>query len=329
LPLYLGRVFGVAEVLWIVGILRDGGRYDEALQLLDLLQTHAIETNYSFDVLYTRGLIHDVKGESELARDTYERALAIIDKTSRGVGIGPYVQYAASLLHTGRQREARQVIQDLNIEHESLSDRDRLSYYVVSAGIDIAEGTYHEALKAIEKAIFIIEGRRAEIQDPAKRRAWQGLQANLFSLAVKAYAETGQVQLAWRTLELSKARTLLDELYGQAALSPEHAVLVDDLETVERATRIVEQEINRDTSNDAGATLRTEAVAQLTGLLEPKFHDLLIASTFVKRDFPALRDALSQREHDLQQKEQSLRDAASTPSGTVMDFDELVSLLKE
>lgn len=329
LPLYLGRVFGVAEVLWIVGILRDGGRYDEALHLLDLLQTHATETNYSFDVLYTRGLIHDVKGESELARDTYERALAIIDKTSRGVGIGPYVQYAASLLHTGRQREARQVIQDLNIEHESLSDRDRLSYYVVSAGIDIAEGTYHEALKAIEKAIFIIEGRRAEIQDPAKRRAWQGLQANLFSLAVKAYAETGQVQLAWRTLELSKARTLLDELYGQAALSPEHAVLVDDLETVERATRIVEQEINRDTSNDAGATLRTEAVAQLTGLLEPKFHDLLIASSFVKRDFPALRDALSQREHDLQQKEQSLRDAASTPSGTVMDFDELVSLLKE
>ena len=106
-------------------------------------------------------------------------------------------------------------------------------------------------------------------------------------------------------------------------------MLVDDLETIETAIRIVEQEIKRDASNDAGATLRTEAVAQLTGLLEPKFQDLLIASSFVNRDFPALRDALSQREDDLLQKEQSLRDAASTPSGTVMNFDELVELLKE
>jgi hypothetical protein len=122
---------------------------------------------------------------------------------------------------------------------------------------------------------------------------------------------------------------LLDELYGQAALSPEHAVLVDDLETIERAIRIVEQEINRDTSNDAGAILRTEAVAQLTGLLEPKFQDLLSDSSFVDRDFPAVLDALISRDADLLQKEQSLRDAASTPSGTVIDFDELVDLLKE
>ena len=329
LPRYLRFIFGITEVLWIVAILRDGGRYDEALRLLDQLQTHATETNQSFDVLYTRGLIHDVKGETELARDTFERALAVIDTRSRPMGIAPYVQYASSLLQTGRVGEAQKVIQDIDIDDGSSSDRDRLFYYIVVAAIDEAQNAYPEALKAIEKAIPIVEGRRAEIQDPAQRRGWQGLQQNLFSLAVKAYAETGQAREAWRTLELSKARTLLDELYGQAALSPEHAVLVDDLETVERAIRIVEQEINRDTSNDAGATLRTEAVAQLTGLLEPKFQDLLIASSFENRDFPALRDALSQREGDLLQKEQRLRDAASTPSGTVMNFDELVDLLKE
>jgi tetratricopeptide (TPR) repeat protein len=329
LPRYLGFIFGITEVLWIVAILRDGGRYDEALHLLDLLQTHATETNQSFDVLYTRGLIHDVKGEAELARDTFERALAVIDTRLRPMGIAPYVQYASSLLQTGRLAQAQQVIEKIDIDDSSLSDRDRLFYYIVVAAIDEAQGAYPDALKAVEKAIPIVEGRRAEIQDPAQRRGWQGLQQNLFSLAVKAYAETGQARNAWRTLELSKARTLLDELYGQAALSPEHAVLVDDLETLEQAIRIVEQQINRDSGNEAGATLRTEAVAQLTGLLEPKFQDLLTDSSFVDRDFPALRDALTQREGDLLQKEQSLRDAASTPSGTVMNFDELVDLLKE
>ena len=329
LPQYLGFLFGIEEVLWVVGILRDGGRYDEALHLLDLLQTYATETNRSFDVLYTRGLIHDVKGESELACETYERALAVIDKTSRPVGIAPYVQYAASLLQTGRDAEARKVIQDVDIEHSAASDRDRLNYYIVEAAIDEAHGAYLEGLKAVEKAIPIVEGRRAEIQDPARRRAWQGLQTNLFSLAVKAYAGTGQPRQAWRAVELSKARTLLDELYGQAALSPDHAALVDDLESIERAIQIVEQEIDRDATDDVAATLRTEAVAELIKLLEPKFHDLLTAGSFVNRDFSAFRDALTERKNDLLNKEQSIRDAASTPSGTVMDFDELSNLLKE
>ena len=104
----LGFLFGIEEVLWVVAILRDGDRYDEALHLLDLLKNYATETNRSFDVLYTRGQIHDAKGESPLALDAYQRALAGINKTSRAVGIGPYIQYAASLRHSGREAEARE-----------------------------------------------------------------------------------------------------------------------------------------------------------------------------------------------------------------------------
>ena len=221
------------------------------------------------------------------------------------------------------------VLRKIDIEHDSGSDRDRLHYYIVAAAIDEARRAYPEALKAVEKAVSIVEGRRAEIQNPARRRAWQGLQKNLFSLAVKAYAEIGQARQAWRAVELSKARTLLDELYGQAALSPQHAELVDDLETIERATQIAQQEIDRDTTDAAAATLRTEAVADLRALLEPKFHDLLVSKSFVNRDFADVRGALTKRVTNLLKKEQSMRDAASTPSDTVMDFDELINLLKE
>jgi hypothetical protein len=63
--------------------------------------------------------------------------------------------------------------------------------------------------------------------------------------------------------------------------------------------------------------------------LEAKFHDLVVDESFVNRDFPAIHSALIAREANLLEKEQSLRDAASTPSGTVMNFDELVDLLKE
>jgi tetratricopeptide (TPR) repeat protein len=329
LPSYLGGVFGIEEVIWVIGILRDGGRYDDALRLLDSLQTHAAETRRSFDVLYARGLLHDAKGELLLAIDAYERAFAVIEETSRSVGIGPYVQYAASLLNAGRESDALQALQRIDIEHVAGSDRDRLMYYTVAARAYGTRLAFPEALDAVEKAVSIVEDRRAEIPDPASRRAWQGQQRNLFSIAVKLYADTGQPRQAWRAVELSKARTLLDELEGREALSPAHAARVGDLETIERATTVVEREINRDKTDPAFAALRTEAVAELAQLLEPMFQDVLTSTPFADRDFPAIRDILLERRGDIVNKERRMRDAASTPVGAVIGLDEVARLLEE
>jgi tetratricopeptide (TPR) repeat protein len=329
LPSYLGGVFGIEEVIWVVGILRDGGRYDDGLRLLDSLQTHAAETRRSFDVLYARGLLHDAKGEPLLAIDAYERAFAVIEETSRSVGIGPYVQYAASLLNAGRESDALQALQRIDIEHVAGSDRDRLMYYTVAAWAYGTRRAFTEALDAVEKGVSIVEDRRAEIPDPASRRAWQGQQRNLFSIAVKLYADTAQPRQAWRAVELSKARTLLDELEGREALSPAHAALVGDLETIERATRVVEREINRDKTDHAIAALRTEAVAELAQLLEPMFQDVLTSTPFTDRDFPAIRDILLERRGDIVDKERRMRDAASTPAGAVIGLDEVARLLEE
>lgn len=329
LPSYLGSLIGIEEVMWTVGILRDSGRYDDALRLLDSLQTYAVETSQSFDVFYMRGLLHDVKGESLLAIDAYEKAFAVIEQRSRPVGVGPYVQYVASLLNVGRDVDALQALQKIDIEHDADSDRDRLLYYIAAAYVYGKRLAYPVALEAVEKAIAIVEERRAEIPDPASRRAWQGQQENLFSIAVKLYAATGQSQRAWHAVELSKARTLLDELAGREMLPPEHAVLIGDLETIERATRVVEHQINRDMTDEASAALRTEAVAELSQLLESRFHDILISTPFMERDFPAIRNMLSERWNVIVDRERRMKDAASVPAGVVIGLDEVAHLLEE
>ncbi len=329
LPHYLDGIFGIEEVMWVVGILRDGERYDDALRLLDSLQTYAVETRRSFDVLYMRGLLHDVKGESSLAIDAYEKAFALTGQSSRPVGVAPYVQYVAALLNVDRDGDALQALQKIDIEHDADSDRDRMIYYSVAAYVYGTRLAYPEALEAVEKAIAIVEERRAEIPDPASRRAWQGQQENLFSIAVKLYAATGQPQQAWRAVELSKARTLLDELEGREMLSPEHAALIGDLETIERATHIVEREITRDMTDEASAALRTEAVAELSQILESRFHDILISTPFTERDFPAIRDMLSERWNEIVYRERRMKDAASAPAGVVVGLDEVAHLLEE
>lgn len=326
---YLNSLIGIDEVMWLVGILRDGGRYADALRLLDSLQSSAAETRRSFDVLYTRGLIHDVKGESSLALDAYEKAFALTGERSRPVGIGPYVQYVAALLNAGRDRDALQALQKIDIEHDADSDRDNLLYYIVAAHVHETRHAYPEGLEAVEKAVPIVEERRAEIQDLASRRAWQGQQDKLFSIAVKLYAASNQPQQAWHAVELSKARTLLDELEGREMLPPEHATLTGDLDTVERATRVVEREINRDVTDETLRALTTEAVAELSQLLESKFHDILNSNQFAERDFPAIKKMLSERRNEILNKEDQMKDAASAPAGVVVGLDEVAHLLKE
>jgi tetratricopeptide (TPR) repeat protein len=329
LPANLGSVFGIEEVLWVIGILRDGGRYDDALRLLDSLQTHAAETRRSFDVLYMRGLLHDVKGEPHLAIEAYEQAFAVSEERSRPVGVAPYVQYAASLLHAGREADALQALTGIDIEDAAGSDRDRLMYYTVAAWVYGTRLAYPEALNAVEKAIAIVEERRVEIPDPTSRRAWQGQHESLFSIAVKLYADTGQPRQAWRAVELSKARTLLDELEGRQTLSPEYGVLVGDLETIERATRIVEREISRDAMGDAVAALRTEALAELAQLLEPRFQEILASTSFKDQNFPAMRDMLLERRNIVADKERRMRDASSLRAGAVIGLDEVARLLED
>jgi tetratricopeptide (TPR) repeat protein len=329
LPDYLNTIIGIDEVFWIIAILRDGKHYDDALRLLDSLQTYAEGIGRSFDIFYMRGLIHDTKGESNLAIEAYEKAHSLIEQRSRPIGIAPYVQYIAALLNAGRDLDALQALRKIDIQRDANSDRDRLFYYTVAAYVYETHSEYSEGLQAIEKATAIVEERRAEILDPVSRRAWQGQQENLFAIAVKLYDVTGKPQQAWRAIELSKARTLLDELEGRGLLSPEHTALIIDLDTITRATHITEREINRDMTNEVSAVLRTEAVADLAQLLQARFRDILDSTPFEERDFPTLLEILAERWNEIDRQEQRMREATSTPAGRVIDLDEVGHLLED
>ncbi len=327
LALNVGVIFGVEEVLWAIAILRDAGRYDDALHMLDSLQALPDARARSFEMLYMRALVHDSRGELLPAIESYEQAFAIIDKNSRPVGITPYIQYAASLHNVGRSADALDTLQQVDIGIESLSDRDQLYYYMVAALIQGSNGKLSIALEDIEKAISIVEKGRAEILEPARRRSWQGKHHNLFSIAVKLYAQGGQGRRAWEVVELSRARTLLDELVGNQSISPEHDALVAQLETIERAIRLLERDMEQDVRDAVDVAVRTEAGARLSALLADGFQDILSSTSFTTGDFRAVKKALLERQRIATMKEHEARDLASRPIGKMVDFQALTAIL--
>ncbi|QOZ09250.1 tetratricopeptide repeat protein [Bradyrhizobium sp. CCBAU 51765] len=323
----LDRYFNVQEVIEVAGILRSAGRYDDALGLLDLLQGPAVERRKSFDVLYARGLIYDANGKSLLAVDSYEKALAVIGERPAAAGVTPYLQYAASLLNVGRAADARETVKKLDIEQAASSDRDRLMYYTLAAAIDADRLAYADALNSVSKALAIAEGRRVEIRDVTSRRAWQGQQTNMYSIAVKLHVDMGCPGEAWHNVEMSKARTLLDELAGRGALSPEHAALVEHLETVEQAIQIIERGVDPRTAEDADPS-RIEMLAKLAHLLKSSFEDVLASPSFKERDLPGLKGMLDERRGRISDQERAMRDAASGAVDAVIGLDELAALLE-
>jgi tetratricopeptide (TPR) repeat protein len=321
--------FGVEEVLWTIAVLRDAGRYDDALHLLDSLQPLPAAKPRSFDLLYMRGLIYDARGEPLLAIESYERALAIVDKALRPVGMAPYVQYAASLVGVGRPADALHALERIDLEHEARSDRDRLYYHITSAWVHGSNGALPEALEAIEKAIPIIEETRAEILEPASRREWQGQQHNLFSIAVGLYAQAGQARRAWEIVELSRARTLLDELVGSESVSLEHDALVAQLETIEQAIRLTERSMEQSATDAAATALRAEAAVRLSALLAHGFEDILSSPAFTSGDSHAVREALLERRRVAMERERTAREQAARPTGAVLDFSALTEILED
>lgn len=328
-PGYIGTLFGVEEVMAVVGMFRAGGKFDQALHLLDQVAPAAAKSGRSFDVLYARGLLHDARGESELAVPAYEQALATIAGRSRPVGIAPYLQYAASLLAVGRAADALATLQRIDIEREGDSDRDRLTYYTVLAATHHQRSEHADTLADVEKALAIGERRRESIADPESRRAWQGQQKDLFSFAVSANVATGQTAQAWRAVELSKARTLLDELEGRAGLSPEHTQLVDDLEILENALVVAGHMTQAIAENGVSASQHIEAASALASLLGGRFHDILASTGYKQRDYAAVKEILDTRHDIVTRKEREARNAASRPNRAVIDLAEVTELLRE
>ena len=128
---------------------------------------------------------------------------------------------------------------------------------------------------------------------------------------------------------MSRARTLLDELVGSQSVSPEHDALVAQLETIERAIRLLDRDMEQDVPDTVGTALQTEAAVRLAELLRQGFQDILSSKSFTTGDFRAVREALLERQRIATEKEREARDRGSRPTRAVLDFHTLVGMLKD
>jgi tetratricopeptide (TPR) repeat protein len=328
LPENLGSGYGVEEVMWVIAILRDAARYEDAQQLLADLEELPAATGRMFDIHYMRGLMWDVQGEAQLAFESYERAFA--DSAHRRQrSMVPRMQFAASLMNVGRPEEAMAELGKIDLERDAQSDRDRLYYYTLAAWVYDANGRRAAALEAVDKALPMVEQIRSEIADPRSRSSWQGQQHNLFSIAVKVRADAGMPVRAWETIERSRSRTLLDELRGRPALAELRDEMVSALETIEQAIRLIDRYLLGDVADPADAVFRTEGTARLADVLERQFPELAASDAFRSGDFAAVREALVERHAVAGQREQRARDQAARPTTALLEFRELVGMLEK
>jgi hypothetical protein len=316
--------FSPEQAFWIVGILRDAGRYADALGILDVLEAApSAGRNLSFELAYSRAQILNAHGEPEEALEAYRSALDKLSSRPREIGIEPFVQYAASLQAVGRAPEALTVLEKLNLQREG--DRARVLYDSVAAYVYRDLKRNEEGVAAVERAVAIVERSRRGISDPAGRRGWLGSQEALYSIGIDLHATTSRARRAWELCELCSSRGLLDELEGRSSVSAEHARTVALLHTIESAILVVDTLTGAPASQDDA--IRVEAISRLARLLTSNFDDVRESKKFVERDFDAVKHMLEERRQRVAAEEVELRQQADVAAAAVIDLAELNQLL--
>lgn len=329
LPENVGVLFGVTETLWIIAIYRDAKRYEDALRMLETLQGLPQAQSRRFELAYMRGLLNDMQGKSAEALDAYEQALSMAQTDGIRFGMLPYVQYSVSLLNVGRATDALNALTNVEVDRDARTAGDKLAYNTAAAWVFAANNRSADALAAAERALVAIEAIRTEIPDPTERRSWQGQQHNLFSIAVRLYTDSGDRRRAWHIVELSRARTLLDELIGRETASTEHEALMGELHAIEEAVRLIDRDIGALAAAPAGDVLRIEASARLTAALTPAFSDIVASKAFVEGNLVAIRRALIERQAQAQVRERTARERSSRPSDALLAFADVSRVLRE
>lgn len=169
-------------------ILRDIGRFDDALILLDRAEKNAkTDWERSF-LLLARANVLGRAGRSEEAIQAFQAAEPMLDAEGRWVS---RFNLAAYLDAAGLPTDALQILDEVDIAREARTDEDLFSYAHLRASVLAKTGRYNEAHEAVACAIAIAEELRSRLKDPALREPWTAKQEAAYTLAVRIAANNG------------------------------------------------------------------------------------------------------------------------------------------
>lgn len=321
-----------SEAMPIVQTLRDSGRLDDALLVLDRVeQKHGdqLDARERGALLLTRATVLAARGDLPHAVEAIGAAEPLLEEERRWVA---WMNIASLAEAAGSYDEALQILDRVEIEQVARSDRDRFNYQYLKAVVLEKCGRLAEAFSAIEPAIATLESLRAGLKDIDLRSSWavQSQTGPAYALAVRLAVALGRARFAFDLIESSRSRLFIDEMaMGRG---------VADEEGLQLARNIRDLQDKRDilrtmSSGEDRQALRSDALIRLTSL-DPNLELLRLNEKGVEFiDAEGLLQAQQRTEHSLehvrQKAEQHRVRTAKHLFGDVAGFEACRSLLAE
>jgi CHAT domain-containing protein/Flp pilus assembly protein TadD len=235
------RTIPVSEAIPTVQTLRDAGRVDDALLVLDRIEQESrfpLNDEDRGSVILARATVLGAGGRLVEAIEAARDALPLIEADRRWVA---WINIASWAETAGLYTEALEVLDTIDMDRVARSDRDRFMYYYLRAAALEGCGRLREAFEAAQRAIDLLEAQRGGLKDIELRSSWAKLTAPAYKLAVRIAAAQGQARAAFDLTERSRSRLFVDELAMAGGVADEETQqLRQQIRDVEEQSEILQ-----------------------------------------------------------------------------------------
>jgi CHAT domain-containing protein len=236
-----------SEVVPKVQALRDSGRIEDALAVLDLVEqvhNNQLSEREQGELLLTRGTVLATRGDLPEAIEAAKKAEPLLNDDRRWVAWMNIASYAET---AGLHAEALDVLDGVDIDLVARSDRDLFIYFILRAAALEGCDRLPEAFDSAQQAIDILELLREGLKDLELRSGWaaQRQTAYAYALAVKIAASIGRSRTAFDITEQSRSRLFIDEMViGGGVADDEGRQLEQQIRNLEEKRDILQSKVD-------------------------------------------------------------------------------------
>ncbi|BBC30199.1 hypothetical protein SGFS_014930 [Streptomyces graminofaciens] len=192
-------------------VLRDSGRYDEALSLLDSLTDDSLTLD---EELWRENLRVTILMNCERLDDAHTLARQVLDRIPADLAYERTVLQAnlsGALVMLNRPEEALRVLDGMEFVPEITRQQQKMWHYMRASAL-AQLGEYARALVDFRAALSIAEELRQTLKGVDARISWQAEHVSLHQEAMNCALRAGDVNTLFELLERSKAQAFLDQL---------------------------------------------------------------------------------------------------------------------
>jgi tetratricopeptide (TPR) repeat protein len=249
-----------------VQILRDAGRYQQALDCLEKLRPHVNGEEEESLFHSLAGTLQGKLGRFDEAIEHFRRAEELARTSSPDELIIVTLQLASSYYYAHQLDAAIRLLEGVDIEKEARSDREKLFYFIHLGQVLGGLGRPAEALQALLRALAFVEETREDLSQLDLRITWQGNQEWLYQLAVREAILAQDPAAAFDLAERAKTRALVDQLATAGLPLPEAARrTAETLENLARNKELLEH-LRLSAVASGSSYVDYELLRELTGI---------------------------------------------------------------